>query len=166
MLLEMEVSGLALDPNGNTPIILLKSLEGERTLPIWIGILEAASIAMALQKVEFARPMTHDLFKNFLDTIKMAIEKVEICDIKESTYFARIHFSGSGKSAMTMDARPSDAIAMALRAKAPIFCEEKVLDESAKTMPAGEPVDDSEEGRKWADYLASLDADDFGKYKM
>ncbi len=164
MLHEMEVSGLALDPSSNTPILILKSPDGERTLPIWIGLLEAASIAMALQKVEFARPMTHDLFKNFMDTVEIHMERVEVCDLKDNTYFARIHFR-TGEGEFTMDARPSDAIAMALRTKCPIFAEEEVISKSSH-VSEGEPVDQSEEGRKWADYLANLDPNEFGKYKM
>ena len=165
MLHEMEVSGLALDPSSNTPILILKSLDGELTLPIWIGLLEAASIAMALQNVEFARPMTHDLFKNFMDQVKIQMERVEVCDLKDNTYFARIQFS-AGKGEFTMDARPSDAIAMALRTKCPIFAEEDVISKSSQAVGEGEPMDQSEEGKKWADYLANLDPDDFGKYKM
>jgi bifunctional DNase/RNase len=165
MLHEMEVTGLALDPSSNSPILILKSLDGERTLPIWIGLLEAASIAMALQKVEFARPMTHDLFKNFLDTMEVTLERIEVCDLKESTYFARIHFV-TGSGGFSMDARPSDAIAMALRCKAKIFAEETVIVKSVSAAENGEPADQSEEGKKWAEYLEGLAPDEFGKYKM
>lgn len=164
MPLEMEVQGLALDPSGNTPILILKSQDEKHTLPIWIGLLEAASIAMVLQEVEFARPMTHDLFKSFLDQTGTAIKRIEVCDLKDNTYFARIYFEGKDGE-FSMDSRPSDAIAMALRAKAPIFVHEVVLEKSSKEAP-GEAADKSEEGKKWADYLANLDPDDFGKYKM
>ncbi len=164
MLLEMEVTGLALDPSSNTPILILKTKanETERTLPIWIGLLEAASIAMALQNVEFARPMTHDLFKAFLDTTHFSLDKVEVCDLKDNTYFAKIHFSG-GENAFSMDSRPSDAIAMALRAKCPIFAEEDVISRSSQASPKGQAEDTSEEGKKWAEYLEGLDPDSFGK---
>ncbi|MBW1990388.1 MAG: bifunctional nuclease family protein [Deltaproteobacteria bacterium] len=167
MLLEMEVTGLALDPSSNTPILILKtkgseSGEEERTLPIWIGLLEAASIAMALQGVEFHRPMTHDLFKAFLDSVSAKVEKVEVTELKDNTYFARIHFATEGGS-FSMDARPSDAIAMALRAQCPIFAEDDVITKSTTVPPPGQPEDTSEEGKKWAEYLESLDPDAFTK---
>ncbi|MBU2488826.1 MAG: bifunctional nuclease family protein [Proteobacteria bacterium] len=165
MLLEMEVTGLALDPSSNTPILILKTRDGgeERTLPIWIGLLEAASIAMALQKVEFGRPMTHDLFKAFLDAARFTLDKVEVCDLKDNTYFARVYFSG-GENSFSMDSRPSDAIAMALRAKCPIFAEDDVINRSSQTSPPqGQAEDTSEEGKKWTEYLENLNPDDFGK---
>ncbi|MBI9077815.1 MAG: bifunctional nuclease family protein [Desulfatibacillum sp.] len=164
MLHEMEVAGLALDPSNNTPILVLKSLDGEQTLPIWIGLLEAASIAMALQNVEFSRPMTHDLFKNFVDTLEISVARVEVVDLQESTFFARIYFNAES-GAFSLDARPSDAIAIALRTKSPIFAEEAVITKSTAAGPAV-AEDDSEEGKKWAEYLEKLNPDDFGKYKM
>ncbi|MFP4476744.1 MAG: bifunctional nuclease family protein [Desulfatibacillaceae bacterium] len=165
MLHEMEVSGLALDPSSNTPILILKSSDGEHTLPIWIGLLEAASIAMALQNVEFGRPMTHDLFKNFMDTMEVNLERIEVCDLKDNTYFARLYLE-SANGAFSMDARPSDAIAMALRCKARILAEEEVITKSASLHEPGEAEDQSEEGKKWAEYLEGLSPEDFGKYKM
>ncbi len=164
MLHEMEVAGLALDPSNNTPILVFKSLDGEQTLPIWIGLLEAASIAMALQNVEFSRPMTHDLFKNFVDTLEISVDRVEVVDLQESTFFAKIFFK-SEDGIFSLDARPSDAIAIALRTKSPILAEESVI---AKSVSAGPGVaeDESEEGKKWADYLEKLNPEDFGKYKM
>ncbi len=164
MLHEMEVAGLALDPSNNTPILVLKTMDGEQTLPIWIGLLEAASIAMALQNVEFARPMTHDLFKNFVDTLGISVHRIEVVDLKESTYFARIFFK-SEDGEFSLDARPSDAIAIALRTKSPIFAEQEVITQSASSGP-GVAEDESEEGKKWAEYLEKLDPEDFGKYKM
>ena len=162
----MEVTGLAMDPAGNTPILLLKSEEGDLTLPIWIGLLEAASIAMALQNVEFARPMTHDLFKAFLDKMQVTVDRIEVVDLKDNTYFALIYFQAPGGE-FNMDARPSDAIAVALRTKSPIFVHEEVLQKSIQNLEAMvEAADDSEEGKRWADYLAGLDPDAFGKYKM
>ncbi len=161
MLYQMEVAGLALDPSGNSPILILKTPDGEKTLPIWIGIMEAASIAMALQNVEFPRPMTHDLFKNFIELMGARMEKVVIEDLKDNTYFARILFAGDSGGAV-LDARPSDAIALALRTKAPIFVDEEVLAKSAQGAP-GEAADQSEEGRKWAEYLERLNPDDFSK---
>lgn len=164
MQLEMEVAGLALDPSSNTPVLVLKTKDGDQTLPIWIGLLEAASIAMALQNVEFARPMTHDLFKNFIDILDISVKRVEVCDLQESTFFARIYFVSADKE-FSLDARPSDAIAIALRTKSPIFVDEAVIANSADPGQ-GVAADNSEEGKKWTDYLQNLSPDDFGKYKI
>jgi len=165
MLHEMEIAGLALDSSSNTPILILKSKDGKNTVPIWIGLLEAASIAMAIQNVDFARPMTHDLFKSFMDTLKVRVERVEVCDLRDNTFFAQIYFTSPERS-FNMDARPSDAIAIALRAKAPILVDDLVLTKSAAMEPTGEMTDRSEEGERWAEYLSRLDPEDFGKYKM
>jgi uncharacterized protein YlxP (DUF503 family) len=103
-----------MDPASNTPIIILKSEEHDQAIPIWIGLLEATSIASALQNIKYERPMTHDLFKNISDTLHISITKVEVCDLKDSTFYARIYFV-SKDSNFDIDARPSDAIALALR---------------------------------------------------
>jgi bifunctional DNase/RNase len=165
MLRKVTIAGLTMDPASNTPIVVLKTEDGEQAVPIWIGLLEATSIASALQKIKYERPMTHDLFKNFTDLLEISISKVEVCDLRENTFFARIHFvSKDGK--FDMDARPSDAIALALRFDAPIFVEDSVIQHSK--IPEGdvEVADTSEEGKKWADYLENLSTDDFGKYKV
>jgi bifunctional DNase/RNase len=111
--------------------------------------------------------MTHDLFKNLLDRLNISISKIEICDLEENTYFAKIYFTGL-ESSFCMDARPSDAIAIALRFKASIFVDEKVIEKSAITAGSdpAEILDKSEEGKKWADYLENLSPEDFGKYKV
>jgi len=165
MLHEMKVSGLTIDPVSNAPIVILKSVEGDRALPIWIGILEATAIATELENVRFARPMTHDLFKNFMDMVKINVSKVEVCDLRDNTFFARIHFSFDGNS-YNIDSRPSDAIALALRAGCPIFVDDAVLQKSKDLDGEPEAWDKSEEGLKWKDYLEKLSPDDFGKYKM
>ena len=165
MLHKVNIAGLAMDPASNTPIILLKTEEGDKTLPIWIGLLEATSIASALQDIQFDRPMTHDLFKNFLDTLKITISKVEVCDLRDNTFYARIHFSLNDES-YNIDARPSDAIALALRAGCPIFVDEKVLEKSGQLDGEPEAVDTSDEGKRWKEYLEKLSPEDFGKYKM
>ena len=113
MLHKATIAGLAIDPTSNTPIIILKTEEQDRTIPIWIGLLEATSIASALQNMEFERPMTHDLFKNFSEYLEIAVTKVEVCDLRDNTFYALIHFLSKDK-AFTMDARPSDAIALAV----------------------------------------------------
>lgn len=154
-----------MDPASNTPIILLKTEDGDETLPIWIGLLEATSIASALQNIQFDRPMTHDLFKNLTQLLNVQIDRIDICDLKDNTFFAEIHFATEDRS-FTMDARPSDAIALALRFKAPIFVDDRVMEKSRMGKDAGEALDESEEGKKWAEYLENLSPEDFGKYKV
>lgn len=165
MLHEMKVSGLTIDQVSNSPIVILRSVEGDHALPIWIGIMEATAIATELENVKFARPMTHDLFKNFIDLLKVSISKVEVCDLRDNTFYAQIFFS-SNDQPYNMDARPSDAIALALRAGCPIFVHDSVLEKSKQLDGEPEAWDKSEEGMKWKDYLEKLSPDDFGKYKM
>lgn len=165
MLHKASIAGMTMDPASNTPIIILKTEEEGKTVPIWIGLLEATSIASALQDIKFDRPMTHDLFKRFIETMKMSVSKIEVCDLRENTFFARIYFSSESLS-FDMDARPSDAIAIALRFKAPIYVDDKVIEKSKMEDDKGEPIDTSREGKKWADYLESLSPEDFGKYKV
>ena len=165
MLHKVNIAGLAMDPASNTPIILLKTEEGDQTLPIWIGLLEATSIASALQNIQFDRPMTHDLFKNLTQLLNVQINRIDICDLKDNTFYAEIHFAVEDRS-FTMDARPSDAIALALRFQAPIFVDDRVMEKSRMGKDSGEVLDDSEEGKKWAEYLEQLSPEDFGKYKV
>ena len=165
MLRPMVISVLAVHSQTKTPVVILREVDGEGTLPIWIGLLEATAIASALQGVTFDRPMTHDLFKNFSEMLNIAVAKVEVCDIKDSTYFAKIHFASKEKI-FTMDARPSDAIAIALRFNAPIFIDDKVLQKSKIGEGVTEVVDQSSEGKKWAEYLEKLSPKDFGKFKV
>jgi len=165
MLHKVSIAGLTIDPASNTPIIILKSEDNDQAVPIWIGLLEATAIASALQGVAFDRPMTHDLFKNFSDMLNIAVSKVEVCDIQDSTYFAKIHFA-SREKIFSMDARPSDAIAIALRFNAPIFIDDKVLEKSKMGEGVAEVVDQSSEGKKWAEYLEKLSPKDFGKFKV
>jgi len=165
MLHKVSIAGLTMDPASNTPIIILKSEKDEQAIPIWIGLLEATSIASALQNIKYERPMTHDLFKKFTELMEISVAKVEVCDLKENTFYARIYFVSEGRS-FDMDARPSDAIALALRYDAPIFVDDTVMKKSK--MPDGEMevMDTSEEGQKWADYLENLSPEDFGKFKV
>ena len=165
MLHKVSIAGITMDPAANTPIIILRSEKDDLAIPIWIGLLEATSIASALQEIKYDRPMTHDLFKNFSDTLQISIAKVEVCDLKDNTFFARIYFV-SKDSNFDIDARPSDAIALALRFNAPIFVEDAVMQKSKISGGEAEVVDTSEEGKKWADYLENLSPDDFGKYKV
>ncbi len=159
------VSGLTIDPLTNSPIVILKEVDGDQALPIWIGLLEATSIASELEKVKFSRPMTHDLYKNTMDLMGIRITGIEICDLKDNTYFAVIHFKVQEKE-MDIDARPSDAIAIALRAEAPIFVNESVLKKSKSLEPNYKETVKTSEGKKWTEILESMNPDDFGKYKM
>jgi len=161
----MVISGLTVDPVTNTPIVILKELDGEQTLPIWIGLLEATAIASELEGIKFARPMTHDLFKDVMDLIDLKVVKVEVCDLKNNTYYAQIHFLHNGKE-LSVDARPSDALALSLRVKAPIYVSEEVINSSSQIDLKAEPEDKSEKGKKWQEILESLNPEDFGKYKM
>lgn len=161
----MVVSGLTVDPLTNSPIVILKEVEGERTLPIWIGLLEATAIASELEGIKFSRPMTHDLLKNIMDLIDLKVIKVEVCDLKNNTYYALIHINIKGKE-ISMDARPSDALAISLRMGAPIFVSEEVISKSTQIDLKAEPEDKSEQGKKWQEILEKLNPDDFGKYKM
>ena len=165
MLHEAIIAGLTIDSSSNTPILILKTLDTNQSIPIWIGLLEATSIASALQKIDFDRPMTHDLFKNFMDVIKIRVSKIEVCDLKDNTFYARIYFV-SEDSTFSMDSRPSDAIAIAIRFQASIYVDEKVIEKFKKDDDNYEVVDTSDEGKKWADYLDKLSPEDFGKYKV
>ncbi len=167
MLKGMMISSVNMDPVTNSPIIILKEIEGEKTLPIWIGLLEATAIASEMEDVKFSRPMTHDLLKNIMDKTDIKIDKIEICDLRDNTYYALIHLMNRGK-ALTIDSRPSDAIALALRSKAPIFVSDEVLNKSKQIEAAKEsvPADKSEQGKRWQDILEKLNPEDFGKYKM
>ncbi len=165
MFKEMKISGITVDPFTNTPIVVLKDLDDRDVLPIWIGLLEASSIATALENIKTPRPMTHDLIKSILDRLGVNVVRIEVNDLQDNTYFALIHLEVNGKR-LTIDSRPSDALAVALRTGATIFVEESVIKKSSK-------VDLSEKGDKvvtdtteWEDILENLSADDFGKYKM
>jgi bifunctional DNase/RNase len=165
MLKEMKVAGITVDPFTNTPIVILKDLEEKDVLPIWIGLLEASSIATAIENIQTPRPMTHDLLKNILDALGIKVIKIEVNDLRDNTYFALIHLDVN-KKRLVIDARPSDAIALALRTGASIFVEESVIQKSAKvdlTQKGDKVVTDTVE---WEEILENLNPDDFGKYKM
>ena len=165
MFTPMIVSGLTVDPLTNSPIVILKEIEGERTLPIWIGLLEATAIASELEGIKFSRPMTHDLLKSIMDLIEVRVNKIEVCDLKNNTYYAMIYLTHKGKE-ISIDARPSDALALSLRVDAPIFVSEAVIKKSAQIDLKSEPKDKTEQGKKWQDILERLNPEDFGKYKM
>lgn len=165
MLKEMRVAGITVDPFTNTPIVILKDLEEKDVLPIWIGLLEASSIATALENVQTPRPMTHDLMKSILDHLDVKVVKIEINDLRDNTYFAVIHME-IDKKRMVIDSRPSDAIALALRVGASIFVEENVIKKSAKVDLARKEDKVVVDTTEWEEILENLSPDDFGKYKM
>ena len=165
MLKEMKVAGITVDPFTNTPIVLLKDLDDKDVLPIWIGLLEASSIATALENIATPRPMTHDLLKNILDNLHVKVLKIEVNDLKDNTYYALLHLEVN-KKRFTVDARPSDAIAIAIRTGASIFVEESVIQRSAKVDLAQKGDKVITDTAEWEDILENLSQDDFGKYKM
>jgi bifunctional DNase/RNase len=165
MVREMKISGLTMDPHTNTPIVVLKDTESETSLPIWIGLLEATAIATELEQVEFSRPMTHDLIKNLIGHLGVKVDRVEVCDLRDNTFYAWIYLNVNGKETR-IDARPSDALAIALRVNARIFVDEKVIEKSGKLEPTGQAEIKDDEAKKWTEILENLSAEDFGKYKM
>ena len=161
----MVISGLTVDPITNSPIVILKEIDGDKTLPIWIGLLEATAIASEMEGIKFSRPMTHDLLKNMMEIMKVEVIRIEVCDLKNNTYYAMIHIK-QGDKELSIDARPSDALAISLRVKAPIFVSEEVIRNSAQIDLKAEPEDKTEKGKKWQEILEILNPEDFGKYKM
>ncbi|PYV49372.1 MAG: hypothetical protein DMG92_11150 [Acidobacteria bacterium] len=160
MEVEMKIRGLLMDPVTNTPIVILRDSGSETVLPIWVGVYEANAIALEIEKVSTPRPMTHDLIKNVLAGLDARVHKVVVTELKEDTFYAVIWMERDGKI-ISVDSRPSDALALALRVDCPIFVEEEVLKTSKKASAASETT--SEELRKW---LEGLNDEDLGRYKM
>ena len=161
MQVEMTIKGLMVDPVTSSPIILLRDSGGERVLPIWVGAFEANAIALQIENVSTPRPMTHDLLNNVIQGLNASLEKVVVCEVKDSTFYALMHLR-LPDGMVVVDARPSDAIALALRASAPIFVDEDVI-EGAKSLDFKPEQADSARLRKW---LEGLNPEDLGKYKM
>ena len=161
MLIEMTIKGLMVDPITNMPIVILRDEDGQRVLPIWVGIFEANAIALQIENVEPSRPMTHDLLRNVIEDLKADVEKIVVSDLKDNTFYAMIHLCVGGE-VVAVDARPSDAIALALRVRAPILVDESVIT-NAKTIDFSPETGDSDRLAKW---LKNLDPDELGKYKM
>jgi bifunctional DNase/RNase len=160
MQIEMTIKGLMVDPITNMPIVILRDKEGQKVLPIWVGTFEANAIALQIENVSTPRPMTHDLLRNVIHDLKASVEKVVVCDLQDNTFYALIYLAIGGDT-VAVDARPSDAIALALRTRAPIFVEEAVIDQ-AKTVDLSSDKADADRLHKW---LESLDPEDLG-YKM
>ncbi|MBF8259985.1 MAG: hypothetical protein HW377_2359 [Actinobacteria bacterium] len=159
---EVTVAGVTVDPVTKSPIVVLRQPDTGIVVPIWIGLLEANAIALALEGTELPRPMTHDLMKSILEAAGTRLLSVEIADIRESTYFAFLHLEGNGES-VSVDARPSDAIALALRCGARILVSEAILAQSPIPAPAGS---EGGEKDKWTELLEKMDPEQFSKYKM
>lgn len=152
MLIEVKVGALIMDPNSNTPIVVLKGVEGETILPIWVGAYEANAIALEIEKMVPQRPMTHDLLRNIIVETGYTVERVIVTDLHDNTFYASIELvNGKTGEKIAMDARPSDAIALALRADCPIFIAQKVLDVSAASNISSEPGTDLEESTTTAE---------------
>lgn len=157
----MEIKGLMMDPVSNVPIVVLRNEETSQFLPIWIGVFEANSIALQLEDVEPPRPMTHDLAVGLLEALEAAIERIVVTDLIDGTFYAEIHLRTNG-GIRTVDSRPSDAIALALRVDAPVYVSQDVL-EKAKADDRTEQLSKDEKLRQW---LEDLDPDDLGEYTM
>lgn len=157
MEIEMKIRGLMMDPAANTPIIILKDVNGEAMLPIWVGAFEANAIAVEIEKLATPRPMTHDLVKNIIWELGASVKRIIITDLVDNTFFAIIELSRNGEVFM-IDSRPSDAIALALRADCPIYVNDEVIRNSSAAI-----VEESEsEPNDWPDELI----DDASDYKM
>lgn len=161
MEIEMKIKGLVVDPLSKMPIVVLEDLQSERILPIWIGVFEANAIALKIENISTPRPMTHDLLRDILSKFDVSIEKIVINDVRDNTFYAVIHFNQQNKT-ISIDSRPSDAIALALRLNAHIFVEEQVV-EKAQGLKYDRSLEDSEKLKLW---LEELKPEDFGKYRM
>jgi bifunctional DNase/RNase len=157
----MEIKGLLMDPVSNMPVVVLRDAENGVFLPIWVGIFEANAIAIQMEKIATPRPMTHDLLKNLLGELDATVERIVINDLRDNTFFARIHLL-RGNTRWDVDSRPSDAIALALRVDAEIFVEEDVLEKSKTLRPDGDETD-PERLKKW---LEEVNPEELGKYRM
>ncbi len=161
MEIEMTIRGLLMDPVTNSPIVILKDVAGDTVLPIWVGVYEANAIALEMEKVSTPRPMTHDLIKNVLTGLETQVHKVVVTELREDTFYAVIWLERGGE-VISIDSRPSDALALALRVDCPIFVDDLVLKNSKLAANLSDKTT-SEELRKWLD---GLNDEDLGKYKM
>lgn len=161
MEVEMKIRGLMMDPVTNMPIVILKDVNGSSILPIWVGIYEANAIALEIEKVTTPRPMTHDLIRTVLTGLETGVQKVVVSELKEDTFYAVIWLEKDGRL-ISVDSRPSDALALALRVDCPIYVEDSVLS-SSKAVSAVTDKVNNEELRRW---LEGLNDEDLGRYKM
>jgi hypothetical protein len=165
-MIEMKIFGLALDEKSQVPLLILKDQEEKQVLPIWIGAMEAMSISISLNKVDISRPLTHDLMLQTLGTLGAEMSKVVVVDLQEGTYYAEIYLEQEGRTFL-IDSRPSDAIALAVRAGVPIYANESLLERVSEqfSQEQQEAVLKDEEAEKWTEVLEKFDVDDL-KYKM
>jgi uncharacterized protein len=161
MEIEMKIRGLMVDPSTNMPIVLLKDPAGEALLPIWVGLYEANAIALEVEKSQAPRPLTHDLLKNLISGLNAHVQRVVVTELKNDTFYAVIWMEQDGE-VVSIDARPSDALALALRADCPIYVDEEVL-RAAKILPNPADQASSQDVRRW---LEGLNDEDLGRYKM
>jgi bifunctional DNase/RNase len=160
-MLEVAVKGLTFDPITNVPIIILKDVRGNHMLPIWIGVFEANAIALEIEKVSTPRPMTHDLLKNIFDVMNGRIVRVVVDNLMDNTFYATIYVDCRGEE-LRVDSRPSDAIAVALRANIPIFVTEEVMSQAQSFEMTEEGIGNQEEWKCW---LEKLKPEDFSRYQ-
>lgn len=158
---EMKIRGLMMDPVTNMPIVILKDTASDQVLPIWVGIYEANAIALEMEKVTTPRPMTHDLLKNLLIGLDASVRKVVVNELRDDTFFAIIWLEREGQI-VSIDSRPSDALALALRVDCPIFVEDEVLKNSRQATNVSDRIS-QDELRRW---LENLGDEDLGRYKM
>ena len=162
-LMEVKVMGIVVDPKASNPVVVLVDLAGQKALPIWIGVFEAEAISRGLEDVVTLRPMTHDLMKQILDTFQVSLNRVIINDLKENTFYANLYLNVEGKE-LVVDSRPSDAIALAVRVKAPIFVTESVIEAARESgLFASNLLEEQDELRS---IIENMNPEDFGKYKM
>lgn len=185
MMVDMKVSGLTIDPFTNMPILVLKDCDGKNAMPIWIGLIEASAIATELERIQLKRPMTHDLMHNMLGHVGARIDRIEVHDLRDNTFYAMIVLTCADGKIVEIDSRPSDAIALALRAQAPIRVARKVIDRARKMdlrldKANGDGTNGKANGKsngangkssngassKYSEFLENLSDDDFGKWKM
>ncbi len=160
-MVEVKVAGLAIDERSKTPVVILQEIDGTRVLPIWIGPTEAGAIAMELAGKKFQRPLTHDLMKTVIEGLKATVTRVHVTELRENTFYAKV-FLARDSEIIAIDARPSDSIALAIRAKAPIF----VAPELMGSDRAPEPMTDEEKARALQKHLRDMNPEDFGKFSL
>ena len=162
-LLEVKVMGIVVDPKASNPVVVLVDLTGQKALPIWIGVFEAEAISRGLEDVVTLRPMTHDLMKQILDTFQASLTRVVINDIKDNTFYAKLHLNVEGRE-IIVDSRPSDAIALAVRVKAPIYISESVIEVTKQMgLLSSNFLDEQDELKS---IIENMNPEDFGKFKM
>ncbi len=162
--IEFKIKGLMMDPLTNSPIVVLQDTSSDTLLPIWVGIFEANAIALQIEKVDTPRPMTHDLLKGLLNHLNVKVTKIVVTELKDNTFYALIFLNAEGKI-ITIDSRPSDAIALALRTDSPIYVTDEVISKSSSTAQTAISAEHSspEDIKRW---LENLSPEDLGKYKM